>query len=151
MNTLTAGLLGMMNRDMEPMVFDWDYAARWISIILDKTTDKDIYFEAALRGDEENTWGVLYKHGSINENPELAYLCSTWAKPMLTIYTTDEKVKDYISSQLASTHVWTIEEEDDESWKISRPMWIEQWATDEWDAKTWWPESAREILETGRF
>lgn len=77
MNTEAAFAMGMATAGREPMVFDWDTAARLIK-------ERQPYVACAgLRGDWEYTGGAIYRDGkTVNE---YTYLASTWAIPELTI------------------------------------------------------------------
>jgi len=69
---------GMMNRDKEQMVFDWNKAA---TIIAER---KPIEASAGLRSDYSYTRDVIYRDGKpIKEN--YAYLSSNWAIPDLIL------------------------------------------------------------------
>ncbi|MDE1139926.1 MAG: hypothetical protein PW999_09785 [Paraburkholderia tropica] len=78
MDTMSAFVMGQMNRGKELMVFDWDRAAQ---LILEH---KPQSAEAGLSGDWEWTGGEIYRDGE----PVLdsyTYLASTWATPQLEL------------------------------------------------------------------
>lgn len=70
--------MGMMNREKELMVFDWDKAARLILESGCKTAS------AGLRGDWEYTGGVIFEDGK-PVTDSYTYLASTWAVPEIGI------------------------------------------------------------------
>jgi hypothetical protein len=78
MNTMSAFIMGEINRGKEEMVFDWDKAAKLI---------KDSGFKdasAGLSGD----WGYTSGEIFINGKPKMSdytYLASTWATPQIEI------------------------------------------------------------------
>lgn len=78
MKDALAFAMGMMNRGKEPMVFDWDKAAR---IIREK---QPIEASAGLCDDWENTGGVIFRAGKPVKNV-YTYLASTWAIPELVL------------------------------------------------------------------
>lgn len=78
MNTISAFMMGEMNRGRELMVFDWDEAARMIKA----TGCKEAY--AGLRGDWEYTGGKIFHDGE-PYGMDYTYLASTWAVPELVI------------------------------------------------------------------
>lgn len=78
METLLAFAMGKANRGKELMVFDWDKAAR----IIKERKPETAY--AGLRGDWENTGGMIYRNGAPVET-EYTYLASTLAVPELDI------------------------------------------------------------------
>lgn len=76
MDTMMAYAMGQINRNKEPMVFDWDTAAELIN------KHKPAWATAGLRGDKEYTEGTIYADGEpIMDN--YTYLASTWAVPEL--------------------------------------------------------------------
>ena len=77
MDSMTAILNGEMNRGKEPMVFDWDKAAR---LIMDR---KAKLASAGLAGDWEYTGGRIWNGKIITKS--YTYLSSTWAKPQIDI------------------------------------------------------------------
>lgn len=78
MNTFDALMMGVMNRGKEPMVFDWDKAARLILESGCKTAS------AGLRGDWAYTGGVIFEGGKPVTN-SYTFLSSTWAVPEIEI------------------------------------------------------------------
>lgn len=78
MDTMSAFIMGEMNRGKELMVFDWDKAAR---IIKER---KATSASAGLRGDWEWTGGTILKDGKPDFD-SYTYLASTWATPELEI------------------------------------------------------------------
>lgn len=78
MNSFTVIAMGMVNRDKEQMVFDWDKAAR---IIKERSPESAA---AGLRDDWLYTSGIIYRNGQPNTTG-YAYLASTWAVPELYI------------------------------------------------------------------
>ena len=78
MYTMTAFLMGEMNRHKEQMVFDWDKAARLIA------EKKPKVASAGLRGDWEHTGDAIYAAGEPIKDC-YTYLASTWAVPELSI------------------------------------------------------------------
>jgi hypothetical protein len=78
MDTLRAFGMGEANRGNEPMVFDWDKAARRI-----KESGAD-NASAGLSGDWEWTGGSILENGK-PDNDSYTYLSSTWATPELSI------------------------------------------------------------------
>ena len=78
MDTMSAFLMGEMNRHKEQMVFDWDKAARLIA------EKKPKVASAGLRGDWEYTGGVIYAAGEPIKNCS-TFLASTWAVPELAL------------------------------------------------------------------
>lgn len=78
MDTAKAFIMGEMNRGKEPMVFDWNEAARIIA------GRKPEYAAAGLRGDWEWTGGTIYEDGKPVFDGG-AFLSSTWATPELEI------------------------------------------------------------------
>lgn len=78
MDTFRALAIGEANRGKEPMVFDWDKAARLIK----KNNAKSA--SAGLESDWEYTGGSIFEDGK----PDLksyTYLASTWATPQLIL------------------------------------------------------------------
>jgi hypothetical protein len=113
MDTMSAFLMGEMNRGKPLMVFDWNKAAR----IIKESKTSEAY--AGLSGDWEYTGGIIFSNGvPVPEDDTYVYLASTWAKPELE--TDDGRVYCYIMQ--------------DEAGKYG------------WDAHTYWPESAINIL-----
>lgn len=78
MDTMTALLMGEMNRHKEQMVFDWDKAARLIA------EKKPKLASAGLRGDWEYTGDDIYAAGEPIKNCH-TFLASTWAVPELSL------------------------------------------------------------------
>ena len=83
MNTELAFMMGELNRGKEPMVFDWDKAAR---IIREK---KPFTAFAGLENDIEWTGGTIYEDGDIVQD-SYTFLASTWATPILILDEDDE-------------------------------------------------------------
>lgn len=79
MNTMSAYMMGQMNRGKEQKVFDWDQAAR---IIKERKAD---YAVAGLQSDLEYTAGVILDGGKPIDS-DYTYLASTWAIPVLVFY-----------------------------------------------------------------
>lgn len=77
MDTMTACLFGLLNRDRELMVFDWDYAARIIREY------NPVMAYAGLQGDWDNTAGIIFHDG--RPIKDTAYLASTWATPEIEL------------------------------------------------------------------
>ncbi|TVY09828.1 hypothetical protein [Paenibacillus cremeus] len=78
MNTMTACMMGEMNRGKELKVFDWNKAATLIK-------EKNVKFAAAgLSGDWEYTGGTIFIDGKPDYD-DYTYLASTWAAPELKI------------------------------------------------------------------
>lgn len=78
MDSFTAMMMGMANRDREMMVFDWDKAARLILYHQPKCA------EAGLLGDWAMTGGTIYQDKQLIKD-SYTYLASTWAKPLLRL------------------------------------------------------------------
>lgn len=78
MDTLSAFVMGEVNRHKELMVFDWDKAAQLI-----KQYKPEIAM-AGLREDWEYTGGTIYEHGEVVKD-DYTYLASTWAVPEIDI------------------------------------------------------------------
>ena len=80
MDTLSAFAMGKANSDKEPMVFDWDKAAK---IIQERGATKA---SAGLSGDWEYTGGEILENGKpVPQEKTYTYLASTWATPELDI------------------------------------------------------------------
>lgn len=96
-------------------VFDWNKAAQIIK-------DRNVYSAAAgLDEDWGCTGGSIWYDGKpVAENNTYTFLASSWATPVLVLYS--EEDAEYI-----------------ECWKYA----VE---TPEWTAKTYWPESALAII-----
>lgn len=78
MDSMSAFAMGYASRDREPMVFDWDEAARRIVDCGAKNAS------AGLAGDWEWTGGAILEDGRI-PGDTYTYLSSTWATPELEI------------------------------------------------------------------
>ena len=76
MDTGLAFMMGELNRDQEPMVFDWDKAAR----IIREKKPQEAY--AGLDNDLEYTGGFIFDNGEIVTD-DYTFLASTWATPLL--------------------------------------------------------------------
>ena len=86
MDTMSAFVIGEANRGKEPMVFDWEKAARRIKEV------KPSIASAGLNSDWEYTGGKIYKDGKpISRDDTYVYLASTWATPELNM---DGEVED---------------------------------------------------------
>lgn len=85
MDSYTAFRMGEMSRHKEPMVFDWNKAARRIKEVQPKKAS------AGLGGDWECTGGQIYslQQGAIKNR--YTYLASPWATPVLEM---DGEVED---------------------------------------------------------
>ncbi len=80
MDSFSAMLRGMANRDKPTMVFDWHKAARLIR----ERKPKDV--GAGLRSDWEYTGGSIYENGKPTPKDETyVYLASTWAVPEIAL------------------------------------------------------------------
>lgn len=84
MDSLKAFAIGRATRGKEPMVFDWDKAAR---IIRERGAQSA---SAGLRDDWEWTGGVILSGGK-PYTEDYTYLASTWAVPELEV---DGKIID---------------------------------------------------------
>jgi hypothetical protein len=122
MDTLSAWGMAQASRGQELKVFDWHKAA---AIIKEKIEERarmgqtiNITAEAGLASDYEWTLGPIYQNGKRTPERGTTYLVSTWAIPMLIIDGDEEQACYKMKSE-----------------------------TPGWDAETWWPESAVEILE----
>ena len=78
MDTLSAFIMGDLNRGKEMMVFDWEKAARLIRERKPKCAS------AGLRSDWEYTGGKIYEDGKPVMD-DYTYLASTWAVPEIDI------------------------------------------------------------------
>lgn len=78
MNTITAFMMGEMNRGKESMVFDWDKAAQLIR----ENNAREA--SAGLEGDWEYTGGTILSDGQPVKD-DYTYLASTWAVPELVM------------------------------------------------------------------
>ena len=78
MNSITAFVMGELNRNKEMMVFDWDKAARLIK------NSGAIEASAGLRDDWEYTGGIIFEDGKPTDK-HYTFLASTWAVPELQI------------------------------------------------------------------
>ncbi len=78
MDTLSAAARGEANRGREPMVFDWDRAARRIR----ETGATEA--SAGLASDWEWTGGYILRDGQPIHD-DYTYLASTWATPELDL------------------------------------------------------------------
>ena len=97
MDTMKAFVMGDVNREKEPMVFDWDKAAQ---IIKERNA---VSASAGLSGDWEWTGGKILAGGKpIPENDTYVYLASTWATPELEI---DGEIIDCFKMQ-SETDKW---------------------------------------------
>lgn len=103
----------------EHWVFDWDKAAR---IIRDR---KPLSADAGLERDWLNVAVEIYRSGKIIEYDEktmfMGYRASMWDVPLLRLYFSDKHTENYV-------------------------CYVTESQT-EWDADTWWPQSARDIME----
>lgn len=80
MDSMTAWAIGRATKHKEPMVFDWDEAARLI------VQHKAREASAGLEGDWEYTGGSILMDGKpVPKEDTYTYLSSTWAKPELLI------------------------------------------------------------------
>lgn len=80
MDSITAFAMGQANRGREPMVFDWDLAAR---LIRERNAT---HARAGLRSDWEWTGGDIPSDGKpVPREDTYTYLASTWATPELEI------------------------------------------------------------------
>ena len=112
MENFKAFAMGQANRHKEPMVFDWDKAAR---LIKERNVQNA---SAGLHSDWEYTGGEILRDGEIVPSEETyTYLGSTWATPELEI---DGEIIDCYKMQNEAP---------------------------DWHPGTYWPESARKILE----
>lgn len=93
MDSISAFMMGEINRDKPMRVFDWNKAAKRIKETNCKTAS------AGLSGDWEWTGGTIYNNGPIMDS--YTFLASTWATPELEL---DGEVED--------CWVWT----DDSGW-----------------------------------
>ncbi len=75
MESMKAFAMGAANQDKEPMVFDWDKAAKLIKETQPETAS------AGLFGDWEWTGGEIYADGDTTD--DYTFLRSTWATPEL--------------------------------------------------------------------
>lgn len=116
MDTMAAFMMGMANRGKEQMVFDWDKAAELIR------ERKPRWAEAGLKGDFENTGGLIYDEGH-PVTDDYTYLASTWATPILQLGHYDEDEVENI------------------------PCYKMQHEVPAWNSGTKWPQSAIDILE----
>lgn len=78
MDSIMAGAMGAANCHNEPMVFDWDEAAR---LIKESGCSEAT---AGLRGDWEWTGGCIFRDGK-PDFKSYTYLASVWAVPELCI------------------------------------------------------------------
>lgn len=78
MDTMSAFMMGVINRGKEPKVFDWDKAAQ---ILRER---KAQYAEAGLLDDWECTGGTILEDGKPVKN-SYTYLASKWATPALEL------------------------------------------------------------------
>lgn len=86
MDTMTAFMMGEMNRDKPMKVFDWNKAA---SIIKEKGIEDA---DAGLIEDWFATGGTILSDGKIvSEDDTYVYLVSTWATPVLRYGGTSEE------------------------------------------------------------
>ena len=165
MDTLSAGIMGMLNRNREQMVFDWDRAAEIVKMASEFfKDDPDFSVEVALSGDEGNTWGTMYKDGKPNYDGQPAYLASTWARPKLTLNIDRESMKSHDDGYIELLYKFGLKYED-----IGKPnnCYLEyedaedpsncnlvaycykmQHEVPDWNTSTWWPESARAIFNS---
>lgn len=139
MDTLTAGMLGMINRGKEQKVFDWEKAAYTIKHYLESHENDDIVIEASLYGDEGNTFGDIYSDGKFNiHDSGIAYLASTWASPQIRFFNYSKEETD----------------EGDESWDDDPNVDLKlfcykmQHEVPDWNYATWCPQIFIDILET---
>ena len=123
MDTMSAFAMGEANRGREPMVFDWDKAARLIRESGARNA------RAGLRSDWEYTGGDILRDGKpLGRDESDTYLASTWAVPELEL-DDGERVPCY---RMASECPQMTNEDSDPG-----PAW---------DAHTFWPQSALDIL-----
>lgn len=85
--TFAEGFLGLQAKaasksGRKTTVFDWDKAAEIIKDRLLK--HPDLYAEAGLQGDWENTAGCIFEDGKPT-NGEYMFLASNWAVPTLIL------------------------------------------------------------------
>ena len=153
MDTLSAGIMGMMNRNREQMVFDWDRAAEIVREAHKrfKDVDPDFSVEVALNGDEGNTCGTMYEDGKPNINDGHAYLASTWSRPKLTIWFDPYAFFiDYVEfMEFKREFGLDFEDPDDmDNTNLVAFCYKMQHEVPDWNASTWWPESARAIFNS---
>lgn len=80
MDSISAFAMGAANSHREPMVFDWEQAAKIIKERGAKSAS------AGLSGDWEYTGGAILADGKpISRDDTYTYLASTWATPELEI------------------------------------------------------------------
>lgn len=80
MDTMQAFAMAQLNAGNEPMVFDWDEAARRIVKLGARTAS------AGLSGDWEWTGGDILRDGKpLSSDESYTYLASIWATPELDI------------------------------------------------------------------
>lgn len=84
MDSIRAFAMGQMSQDREPMVFDWDKAARLIK----ERNPREV--NAGLHSDWEWTGGNIYRDGKPNFE-DYTYLASTWATPEIEL---DGEIED---------------------------------------------------------
>lgn len=116
MNTLVAFAMSQNAIGQKQKVFDWNKAA---TIIKERNPE---YAFAGLSRDWEYTGGTIYDKeiGPLNKKDTYTYLSSNWATPELKLLINEEE---------ETIHCWKYEDE-----------------LPGWDANTYWPESALEIL-----
>ena len=123
MDTLSAFVMGEVNRDKPLRVFDWDKAAR---ILRERNAT---FADAGLEGDWEYTGGAIPKNGDpVPAEETYTYLASTWATPIL----------DIDGEEIAC---WRYDYE--------TPGYDPASGHGEWDAATYWPESALRMFRYG--
>ena len=114
MDTAQAILMGALNRHRERKVFDWCKAAKII-----KSNNPDEVW-AGLKGDFENTSGLIYSEGKIIDSYQIGmYLASTWATPVIQLLINDEEYEF--------------------------PCYIMESETT-WNEHTVWPDEAKDII-----
>jgi hypothetical protein len=119
METVTAFMIGQMNRGNQLKVFDWNKAAE---IIRNSGTN---HASAGLSGDWEWTGGMIFTDGKpVDPGDTYVYLASTWATPELN--TGDGEEPCYIMEDEAR----------------------ERWGDVEFSS-LYWPDSALKILNAG--
>lgn len=151
MDTLSAGIMGMMNRNREQMVFDWDKAATIVKEA-SKIFKDDPYFyvEVALDGDEGNTVGTMYTDGKPNYSGR-AYLASTWAKPKLSLNIDSDSRKMHRHEYEELVDKFNLDYEDvtdPHNFNLVCYCYKMQHEVPDWNYATWWPESARAIFNS---
>ena len=94
MDSILAFAMGAINQGKEPMVFDWEKAAK----IIKERGAKNA--SAGLAGDWEWTGGEIFRDGApVSKDDTYTYLASTWAIPELDV---DGDVMECFRMQSAS-------------------------------------------------